>query len=88
MSPFTRDDARYWRSQPADHNQAGFFIGGPEAAAPITARLAQTPVCPWTPETPTVAHARMNAERARRRMLIGRRLAFMEAIQGLKGRAA
>lgn len=84
MSPFTRDDARYWRSQPADHNEAGFFIGGPEAAAPITARMVQTAVCPWTPETPTVAHARMNADRARRRMLIGRRLDFLEAIARVK----
>jgi hypothetical protein len=80
MSLFTRDDARYWRSQPADHNEAGFFVVGPQEAAPVTARLAQTPLCPWTPETPTVAHARMSADRARRKMLIGRQLAFVRSL--------
>jgi hypothetical protein len=81
MSPFTRDDSRYWRSQPADHNEAGFFVHGPQEATPPTARLAQTPLCPWTPETPTVAHARMKAEKARRRMLIKRRLEFLDSIR-------
>jgi hypothetical protein len=81
MSAFTRDDARYWRSQPADHNEAGFFVGGPQEAAPVTARLAQTPLCPWTPETPTVAHARMKADKARRRMLMTRRMNFLDSIR-------
>lgn len=81
MSLFTRDDARYWRSKPADHNEAGLFIGGPQAAAPVTAQLAQTRECPWTPETPPVARARMQMERARRRMLLQRRLDFLASIR-------
>lgn len=81
MSPFTRDDARYWRQQPADHNPAGFFIGGPQVVAPVTAQLAQTRECPWTPEAPPVARARVLIERARRRMLLERQRSFLEKIR-------
>jgi hypothetical protein len=77
MSQYTRDDPRYWQSRPADHNDAGLFIGGPEGTHNSLAPLVQTPVCPYTPDTPNAARARMNATRAYRRMVIARQVNFV-----------
>jgi hypothetical protein len=82
LSLFTRDDARYWKARPADHNEAGLFVHGPQEAIPPTSRLAQSNLYEWTPETPTVAHSRMIIDRARRRMLLERRRSFLESIRG------
>jgi hypothetical protein len=35
MSPFERDDERYWILRPSDHTEDGLFWAGPDAARPV-----------------------------------------------------
>jgi hypothetical protein len=92
LSPFTRDDPRYWHTranddhpQPADHTEAGFFAGGPgEPMDPVEQKMGDT-VSAYTPETRVSALARTHADRAFRRRVLTRQLSFVQAAMQTSG---
>jgi hypothetical protein len=93
MSPYTRDDPRYWETnrhsemhpQPADHNEAGFFMGSPEERTQPLAELVADHLSQWTPEGRTMALARTQSDRGQRLRSLSRQLAFVQAARGDSG---
>lgn len=82
MSRYTRDDARYWRSRPDDHNASGLYAYGPQPTEPFTSRLAELTrsVSTEIPEGPLGARQRMERERMRKMTLLERRQHVLESI--------
>lgn len=72
MSRFTRDDARYWTSRPADHTPAGLFAEGPQEALPLTARLVESNYCREPAPIPHEARRSMRLMRMARLSPMGR----------------
>jgi hypothetical protein len=93
MSPYTRDDERYWLTnpfsddhpQPAGHSEAGFFIGGPTVDEHPIAKDSGETVSPYTPDTPMAARARTAGARAFRITVLSRQLSFVQAARGTTG---
>lgn len=62
----SRDDPAYpWHHRPADHDQAGLFIGGPKGEANPLAALQAYTHCPITAPTPENERKQRIAYRAR-----------------------
>jgi hypothetical protein len=80
FSHLTRDDAGY-RPLP-DHNEAGLFVGGPQEAKPITARLSALLRARSSepPEGALGALQRMHRQRQERLAVLERRERFLETI--------
>ena len=93
LSPYTRDDPRYWEThphsehhpQPADHNEAGFFVESPEERHQPIAELVADTLSAYTPETPMAARARTSATRAYRRRVLARQLSFVQSALQIDG---
>jgi hypothetical protein len=89
----TRDDPAYWETnkhsddhpQPADHNEAGFFVTSPEERTQPLAELVGDRLSRWTPESPMTARARTQSDRGQRLVVVQRMLAFAQAIRGEDG---
>jgi hypothetical protein len=72
MSLYTRDDSRYWRHRPADHNVAGFFVFGPQESRPSLFREVETGEANRSDEAPSQVLARQRYQRAQRKMRLAR----------------
>ena len=66
MSPFTRDDERYWHHRPSDHSTEGLFAAATEGEHCTLDALIGFTFCPITAPTPEGERRRHVVNRSRR----------------------